>query len=147
MSQEFERIRITSVNAIDELSKISVCLRQNAQDINPSLLYDLQKYHPKAWNVWIDHKKKFIHDNVVRNLNQGISEGFFRAEMDLGIIAAMRLELVQLPFDEHVYPQSSFNIAEVQMQIFDHFVYGLVTDKGRKQYQKYKESQVELTNP
>jgi hypothetical protein len=27
----------------------------------------------------------------------------------------------------------------VQMQIFDHFVYGLVTDKGRKLYQKYKD--------
>jgi TetR/AcrR family transcriptional regulator, cholesterol catabolism regulator len=32
------------------------------------------------------------------------------------------------------------------MQIFDHFVYGITTEKGRKLYQKYKESQVELSN-
>jgi hypothetical protein len=25
------------------------------------------------------------------------------------------------------------------MQMFDHFVYGLCTEKGKKQYQKYKE--------
>jgi TetR/AcrR family transcriptional regulator, cholesterol catabolism regulator len=32
------------------------------------------------------------------------------------------------------------------MHIFDHFVYGIVTDKGRKLYQKYKETSGKLTD-
>ena len=52
----------------------------------------------------------------------------------------MRLELVQLPFDENAFPSSKFKMADVQMEIFDHFVHGIVTEKGRKLYQKYKET-------
>lgn len=147
VSREFEEIKDTAKNAIDELAKISCCLKQNMEEINPSLLFDLQKYHPKAWEVWLDHKNNMIRESVVRNLRQGIEEGYFRPEIDIKIIATMRLELVQLAFDDQVFPTSQFKLADVQLQIFDHFVYGLVTEKGRKLYQKYKETQVELLNP
>ncbi|MFZ6010484.1 MAG: TetR/AcrR family transcriptional regulator [Bacteroidota bacterium] len=137
--QEFESIRLSAKNAIDELANISVCLKRNMEDMNPSLLFDLQKYHPKAWSVWVNHKNKFIRDSVVRNLRQGIDEGYFRPEISPEVIAAVRLELVQLGFNEEVFPRERFKLPEVQIQIFDHFVYGLVTEKGRKLYQKYKE--------
>lgn len=144
---QFENIRINAKNAIDELAKISTCLKQNTEELNPTLLYDLKKYHPKAWNVWMNLKHKFIHDSVVRNLKQGIAEGYFRPDLDVLVMATMRLELVQLPFDDHVFPTSRFKLADVQIQIFEHFVHGLLTDKGRTQYQKCKETQVELSNP
>lgn len=136
---EFCHARDSSKNAIEELANISTCLKKNMENINPSLLFDLQKYHPKAWAVWLDHKNHFIRESIVRNLKQGIEEGYFRAALHPEIIAAMRIELVQLAFDEAVFPREKFRLAEVQMGIFDHFVYGIVTEKGRKLYQKYKE--------
>jgi AcrR family transcriptional regulator len=136
---EFDRIRSTATNSIDELAKLSVCLKRNMEDMNPSLMYDLQKYHPRAWAVWTEHKTKFIRCSVVRNLKQGIEEGYFRPEIDPEIIASVRLELVQVAFNEDIFPREKFSLAEVQMQVFDHFVYGLLTDKGRKLYQKSKE--------
>ena len=146
MATQFLDITKNSKNAIDELTKISRCLKKNTEDTNPSLLFDLQKYHPKAWSVWLNHKHKFIRDSVIRNLKQGIEEGHYRPEINVDIIAAIRLELVQLPFDDNVFPTSRFKIAEVQMQIFDHFVHGIVTEKGRKLYQKYKESTVKQSD-
>ena len=137
---QMQEITRGAKNAIDELAKIFMCLKQNTEDTNPSLLFDLQKYHPKAWTVWINHKNKFIRESVIRNLRQGIEEGYYRPELNVEIIASMRIELVQLPFDDNVFPTSRYKIAEVQMQIFDHFVHGIVTDKGRKLYQKYKET-------
>ena len=137
-AQEFQSIRKTSRNAIEELVQLSVCLKRNMQEMNPSLLFDLQKYHPKAWSVWMNHKNKFIRESVVRNLRQGIEEGFFRPEMDPEVIAAVRLEMVQLPFNEETFPRERFRLPEVQMQIFDHYVFGLLTEKGRKLYLKYK---------
>jgi AcrR family transcriptional regulator len=145
ISREFEEIRDKSKNAIDELARISGCLRQNTAEMNPSLLFDLQKYHPKAWSYWLDHKNRFIKESVARNLEQGIAEGYFRPEIDVEIIARMRLELVQLAFDDQLFPASQFRLIEVQMQIFDHFVFGLLTEKGRKLYQKHKD-QLELSN-
>lgn len=146
MSKEFSHIQKSAKNAIDELAKISVCLRESSEEMNPSLLFDLQKYHPKAWSVWLNHKNNFIRETVIRNLKQGIEEGYFRPEIDKEVIANVRLEMVQLPFDDQVFPPSRFKLMDVQMQIFDHFVYGITTEKGRKLYQKYKESLVEISN-
>ena len=146
MAREVEEIQKTAKNAIDELAKLSVCLRESSEEMNPSLLFDLQKYHPKAWSVWLDHKNKFIRESVIRNLNQGIEEGYFRPEIDKEVIAIIRLEMVQLPFDDRIFPPSQFKLTEVQMQIFDHFVYGITTEKGRKLYQKYKETLIEISN-
>ena len=135
---DFESIRKTAKNAIEELAQLSVCLKRNMQDMNPSLLFDLQKYHPKAWNVWLNHKTKFIRESVVRNLKQGIEEGNFRPEIDPEVMAAARLEMVQVAFNEDIFPRERFRLPDVHMQMFDHFVYGLVTDKGRKLFLKYK---------
>jgi TetR/AcrR family transcriptional regulator, cholesterol catabolism regulator len=140
MSTKFLDFTSSSKNAIEELAKISKCLKHTMENTNPSLLFDLQKFHPKAWTVWLNHKNKFIRDSVVRNLKQGIEEGHYRPDLDVEIIAAMRLELVQLPFNDNVFPPSRFKMAEVQVQIFDHFVHGIVTEKGRKLYIKYKET-------
>jgi AcrR family transcriptional regulator len=138
-NREFDKARDSAQNAIEELANLSVCLKRNMENLNPSLLFDLQKYHPKAWGVWLEHKNKTIRESVERNVKQGIEEGYYRPEVNAGVIAAMRLELVQMAFDEDVFPREKFRLAEVQMELFDHFVYGLVTEKGRKLYQKYKE--------
>jgi AcrR family transcriptional regulator len=136
---EYEGFRTSSKNAIDELVSISRRLKKDMQEMNPSLLFDLRKYHPKAWNVWLEHKNNYIRESVVKNLVQGIEEGYFRPEINPEVLTAVRLELVQLGFDELVFPHDKFNLAVVQIQIFEHFIYGLLTEKGRKLYEKYKQ--------
>jgi TetR/AcrR family transcriptional regulator, cholesterol catabolism regulator len=145
--REFDGIREGAKNAIEELANISGCLKKEMQELNPSLLFDLQKYHPRAWNVWLDHKNKYIRDSVIRNLIQGIEEGHFRPEIEPNIIATLRLEQVQIAFDDRVFPHSQVNLAQVQGQIFEHFVYGLLTEKGRKLFEKYKQEKKEFEHP
>jgi len=146
LADRFTEFTRKSKNAIEEMAKISQCLNKTMEDTNPSLLFDLQKYHPKAWRVWIDHKNNFIRQQMIRNLKQGIAEGYYRSEINAEIIGAMRLELVQLPFNEEAFPSSKFKLSEVHVQVFDHFVHGLVTEKGRKLYVKYKETLGKLTD-
>jgi AcrR family transcriptional regulator len=139
-TDQMNELREEAENAIDELAKISVCIKQNMEDMNPSLLFDLQKYHPRAWGVWMEHKNNYIYQSVVRNLKQGIEDGHFRAEIKTEIIAAMRLLMIEVVFDERVFPKDKFNFIDVQSEVFDHFVFGICTDKGRKLYQKYKQN-------
>jgi TetR/AcrR family transcriptional regulator, cholesterol catabolism regulator len=136
--KQYESLTKMATNAIDELARISVCLRKDMTEMNPSLLFDLQKYHPKAWAAWLDHKNIYIRESVVRNIKQGVKEGYYREDVDPEVIAAIRIEQIPLAFDERIFPRNKFSLAEVQLQIFDHFVYGLCTDKGKKLYQKYK---------
>lgn len=136
--QECERIRKGANNPIEELATISLWMKKSMEEINPTMLFDLQKFHTKAWNIWLDFKNKFIQDEVMRNLTVGIEEGYIRP-VNKEIMSILRVEFVQMGFNQDIFPREKFSLAEVQSQIFDHFVFGLVTEKGRKLYLKYKE--------
>lgn len=147
---KYESLRSEAENAIDELVRISTCIKRDLQKMNPSLLFDLQKYHPKAWTEWLRHKQEYMGQSIIRNLKQGVTEGFFRAEINTDILAAARLELIQISFDEQVFPSDKYSLTEVNTQLFEHFVYGLLTEKGRKVYEKYKQQlspNLELISP
>ena len=136
--KQFDQIAEESTNSVEELVKLSHCLRENLKGMNPSLLFDLQKYHHKAWNIWIEFKTKFIRESVVRNLKHGIEHGLYRPEINPEILAVVRIETVQLGFDDQLFPRDKFNLPQVQMQILEHFIHGLLTDKGRKLFTKYR---------
>jgi TetR/AcrR family transcriptional regulator, cholesterol catabolism regulator len=138
--KEYEELTSASENSIDELNKISIQIKCDMEDMNPSLLYDLQKFHPKAWALWLNHKNDFIKSSIVRNLKQGISEGYFRPEINPEVMGISRLILIEAAFDGNLFPKDKFNLVHIQSQFFDHFVYGLCTDKGRKLYEKYKQN-------
>ncbi|HYG19998.1 MAG TPA: TetR/AcrR family transcriptional regulator [Ohtaekwangia sp.] len=142
--EQFDKIAAESKNAVEELVRISFCLKENMRNINPSLLFDMQKYHQRAWSEWLAFKRNFIRENVMRSLKQGMKEGYFRPELDTEIIATMRLEQVQMAFDHGVFPRDQYSLPEVQAQMFDHFVHGVMTEKGKKLYHKYRENTKEL---
>ncbi len=143
---ELEQIAEGSKNAIEEMIKLSACLRENFKDMNPSLLFDLQKYHHAAWDVWLKYKNDFIRNQIVRSIELGKKEGYFRMEVNTHVLATVRLETIQFAFDPVLFPKDKTELIEIQMQIFEHFIYGLFTDKGKKLYEKYKQKQTSKEN-
>lgn len=146
--KEFEQVAEESKNSVEELVRLSLCLKENLKDMNAAVLFDLQRYHQKAWSMWIDFKRKVIKESVVRNLKKGIVDGYFRKEIDPEILSIMRLEMIQMGFDDQLFPRDRYSLAEVQLNLLEHFIHGLLTDKGRKLYNKYKETITEhsITN-
>ncbi|MEN8250165.1 MAG: TetR/AcrR family transcriptional regulator [Bacteroidota bacterium] len=125
-------------NAIEELNSISRLIRKHFGEINPAVMFDLQKFHPEAWNLMHVHEHDVVCSSVVDNLKRGIKEGFYRSEIDVNVLARMRVELVHMAFDDNKFPKKEFDLKEVQMQIFDHFVHGLLTESGLELYKKYQ---------
>ncbi len=136
--KEFEEVFTKSKNSIDEMVGLSKCLRTNLTRINPSMLFDLQKYHPKAWASWLSFKNEFMRKSIKRSIARGIDEGNFRPEIDPEILATSRLEQVEMGFRDDLFPRDKFDFMEVQIQLLEVFIYGLLTEKGRKLYQKHK---------
>ncbi len=136
--KEFDEVFINSKNSIDEMVGLSHCLRANLKRINPSLLFDLQKYHPKAWAAWLSFKWDYMRMSIKRSIARGISEGYFRPEINADILATSRLEQVEMGFRDDLFPSDQFDFMEVQIQLLEVFIYGLLTEKGRKLYQKSK---------
>lgn len=135
--EEYAEIEANSKDAIQEMASVTKCMRKNLSDLNPALLFDLQKYHPNAWNVWLEFKNNHIKNSIVATLRRGVEQGLFRKNIHPEIMAIFRVEQVQMAFDDRVFPTTKFDFKEVQLNFLDHFIHGLVNDKGRELLEKY----------
>lgn len=138
---EFDALRGSSYNAIERIMHGTEMMRQQFADMNPSLIYDIQKYHPRAWQVFQRHKHDYILNGIREELRQGITEGLFRADLDVEVLARLRLEQIELGFNHQVYPPSQFTLVQVQLAFADHFIRGIVTERGMALYDEYQRSQ------
>ncbi|WP_421765221.1 TetR/AcrR family transcriptional regulator [Ekhidna sp.] len=136
-TKEFEEIYGQSNDSIHEILLVSQCLRKHVFRMNPSLLYDMQKYHGKAWDKYQEFKHSTIRGHIERNIERGKEEGYFREDLDAKVLSILRVEGVQLVFNTKIFPREEFDFPTVQLQILDHFIHGLLTDKGRKKYEEY----------
>lgn len=134
--RQFNEILDSSINSVDEMKSFSECLKKNIADINPSLLFDLQKFHPSAWSIWTDYKNGFLKECVVNVINKGKSEGLFRKEIDEQIMALYRIQTVDMVMGPVVFPNDKFDFVELQMILLDHFLRGLLTIKGLEYYEE-----------
>ena len=138
---EFDKIFRNSENSIKSLFLISQCMRKSLSEINPSVLFDLKRFYPKSWEYWTEFKDQYIFKSIVENIKKGIEEEYFRPEVNAEILANLRVMEIQVLFDRESFPSEKFNFMEVQMQLFNHFVYGIATEKGRKLYKEYLENE------
>lgn len=138
---EYNSVFANSKDPVDELTQMSNCMRKHFKDLNPSLLYDIQKFYPKAWERFNRFKMDYIRNQIESNLNRGIELGYYRSEINVQVLALLRMEEVQLGFDPTKFPRDQFDFRETQMQMLDHFINGIVTEEGRKLYNKYNQEQ------
>jgi AcrR family transcriptional regulator len=127
-----------SANAVEELLLVSKFMKSNAMNINPAVIFDLQKYHPTAWQIFKDFKHEFVLQHILRNLRKGIEEGLYREDIDAEVMARLRLEEVQFGFDNSLFPPARFNLYNIQMQLLEHFIRGIVTEKGLVLFNQYR---------
>jgi AcrR family transcriptional regulator len=137
--KEFEDLEKESANVIDEMFNIMKHLGKVIGKANPSVFYDLQKYHPESWKLFREFKESFILGMVENTLTRGIRQGFIRPEIHVKIIARMRMEQIEMGFNPDIFPPEKFQMLEVQLSMIDHFLYGICTLKGHKLINKYKQ--------
>lgn len=125
-------------NAIHELILMMGSLRELFHDINPSLIFDLQKYHPKVWKIMEEHQNTFIQEMIVANLERGIKEGLYRKKLKLTILARLRMHELWLSFNPDSFPSDQFKMEEVQLELLEHFMFGISTIKGHELANQYK---------
>ncbi|HVD98807.1 MAG TPA: TetR/AcrR family transcriptional regulator [Cytophagaceae bacterium] len=137
--ESFIKMRDDSKDALEELIKCSDFMRSSVCNINPALLYDVKKYHPRAWAIYLDYRREFVEKCIQDMLHRGVGDGLFRANIDTAILARMRIETVEMGFNTEVFPLSEFETPKVQMEFFEHFTFGICTIKGHKLLNKYKQ--------
>ena len=140
----FERERNTTEalisKALDPIHGILLvleCSSKSLKEIPTHMVYDIQKLYPKSWQMFHDFKEGYLLEVVRKNLEEGVAQGLYRKDMDIELVALIRLVQIESSMNEHYFPASRFEFVKVQMEQFSLFLHGIVTLKGKKLIYNY----------
>lgn len=129
-----------SANAIEEVLNIIDTVANQLSDMNPMVLYEMQKFHPKAFKIFQKHKDEFILKMITQNLHRGVSEGLYREDINIEVIAKFRLESMMLIFNIELFPLAKmYRLIDLMRMVGEHFLFGIASPKGYKLIQKYQQ--------
>ena len=128
-----------SENAVHEIFIAMDMIVETLGGMNPSLLFDMQKYHPTAYEKFRLYKNEFLYNVMRRNLLRGIEEGLYREDIDVEIISRFRVESIMVCFNKEFQTQVKQNLVTIEQEIIQHYVCGVANLKGHKLILKYKQ--------
>jgi TetR/AcrR family transcriptional regulator, cholesterol catabolism regulator len=129
-------------NAVQEIFLNIDMVQELMVEMNPTIFYDLEKFHPASFMKLFQHKNNYLFKKVKENLEWGIKEGLYRDDIDVDVITKFRLETMFLPFNQDVFPYGKYNLADVEKQSLEHYLYGIATIKAHKLIDKYKQQRL-----
>ena len=136
---EMEEIAGKAIDPVHEILLTSEYLKKIFINMNPFLLVEVQKYYPRAYGIFSTHRDKCIFSSIFNNIKKGITQGLYRSGMDVDTIARLRMLCIDAAVNPDNFPLAKKNLNELQMQLIEHFLYGICTLKGHKLINKYKQ--------
>lgn len=141
---ECETNKKMASNAIDEAFIAINHTTELFNRMNPLVVYDLKKYHPKAYKKFLDYKNEFLFQILKSNISWGIKDGLFRNDLNVEVISRFRVEGILLTFMPDFQSKTNVGIAELHKELFYFFLYGLSTPKGYALITKYREQKLNV---
>ena len=128
-----------SENAVHEIFLVMDMMAEMFKSMNPSILFDMQKYHPAAFLKFQKHRNDYIYNVCRQNLERGIAEELYRPEISVDILARYRVETMLTAFNPEFQRSVKQSLLKIEEEIITHYLFGLVSLKGYKLVLKYME--------
>ncbi len=138
MEQECVYCSVNARDAVDEIFLTIEIILEQFKSFNPTLVFDLRKFHHQAYQKIEAHKREYLLGLIIRNLERGVEEGIYREDIKIPVIARFRLESMMLAFDTELFPPKQFDLADITRELIELFVYGVANEKGYQLIEKYK---------
>jgi AcrR family transcriptional regulator len=134
--------RSSADNAIHELFMAMDLVEEIFRSMNPSLMFDMQKYYPTAFQKFLKHKNDYLYGVIRGNIVRGIREELYRPEVKVDVLARYRVESIVLPFHPDFHSKVKQSLAEIEEELTYHYLFGLVSQKGYKLTLKYQQERI-----
>ncbi len=125
---------------IEHLVHTSKMVRERLSNLNPMVLLEIQKYFPEVWEMFNQFKEEIIVTDIVNVIEKGKTLGYFRPEINAKILANMRIDQISAAMNPSNYDRRDFSLLTLHMEMLDHFLHGIFTEKGRQAYMQKRNS-------
>lgn len=129
----------TAKDPVHEICLVISQIEEMLQIMNPSVIFDMQKYHLASFRKFEAHINGFMHDMVKANLLKGIEMDLYRPEIDVELLTHFRLTSVFMVFNPEYFPTGKFDLGRALREITYNFLYGITNSKGQKLITKYNQ--------
>ncbi len=136
--EQLKSIIDKKLNAVEELMETYRILRENMENMNPMLDFEIRKYYPNLHRKLKQRHKTTASEMIERNIRNGIQEGLFRNDFDINLIvfihyshifAIIETEESKLPLPWH----------ETLRQTLEYHLRGICNHKGIEVLENYIE--------
>ncbi len=138
--------RQAAKDAVHEVFLAIDMMQEMFQNMNPTILFELEKYYPPSFEKFKQHKYSFLYKVLKENLERGIAEELYRDDIDMHILIKLRLETMMMPFNQVLFPKNKYSLIKVETEFTTNFLFGLATIKGHKLITKYQQDRTKKTN-
>lgn len=135
--QQEDLIKLSKSDPIEQILDSTKKMRVILSKVKPGIFFEMQKYHPSAWKLYVAFKKNFKL-LVLDNFRRGKELGLYRNDINEEILSELRMAQIELGFDTEHFPVGTFTPLQVQLEFLDHFLRGILTQKGLEIYEKIK---------
>ena len=121
-----------SINAVDDLIQISRLVVEQIGSVNPTVFYDLNRFHKSAWDLLTNHKWGFVLNIISENINRGIKEGLYRSDLNVDVCSRLYVSATETILNGEIFPWPEYKFDSVLPDMVSFHLHGMVNEKGRK---------------
>jgi len=122
-------------NAIEKLAELNSILAKISQKVSSKRMDEIRTYFPSLWTEIDSFRTKMMFGNITKVIDQGKTEGLF-IDYPTPIIMNTLVSAVRSTVNPEFILINNFSIAEAALYTFKIVIGGIVTEKGRKIFNK-----------
>lgn len=130
--QQLKTATLNSRSAVEEVFNEFKIYTVALLDIHAVFFYELEKSFSESWSLLNDFNIKHNYAFVISNLQRGISEGYYRTDLDLAATANIRISQLKLLLTRNVNFTEARNLLSNPDQVNLFYLHAITNSKGKK---------------
>jgi AcrR family transcriptional regulator len=126
-------IQAKNLPAIDEMFEIMHWVLSILSKVNPSVQFDLDKYHPEESRKLKESRHRVVYGCMLGNMKKGQKEGMYRKDFHADVIAKIYISRMDVLFDPVVFPFGEYQLTDLYKEVFQYHIRGIASAKGIEQ--------------
>lgn len=126
------------VNAIEILLTVSKEVAEKFMDISPSVTFVLKNHFPEIYHKHFIRRRDFIYEKIQINLSKGISQGMYRDDLSIELVARLYLSRLIDLHNPDFFPAEKFSFDTIFDVMFENFIRSIAKPDGLAYYEKTK---------
>ncbi len=126
----FDEYDFEGMNAIDILLIVSKEMASRYYNLTPAISRSLGQRFPEIYQEHLQKRIDFIFMKIQINLQKGISQGMYRTDLSIELVARLYLSRLIDIHNEDIFPPKQFSFQTLFEVMFDSFVRSIATPEG-----------------